>query len=124
MSREVTVQRTRNGWWQVVRDGAVAFSYRGEVGEYAARMHADALTGCAAILDEFIPERGPCGLCGSGADQTHRVIDSIGDWARAEMKGGDLEPWWISTEFGYPESEELVLACLEWTKPTPPKASS
>ena len=113
-SRDVRVQRTKNGWVQVVTEYGVVDSYRGIDARDRAAARAVALGRVAHILDLHLPLRGPCGLCGSGMDQTHRVVDSIAGMARAERE--DAGPW-IAEEFGYPGGgQELVDACLAWSR--------
>lgn len=117
-SRSVTVQRTRNGYWQVIGDGHVYASYRGgDKAHMDAEARASKLRIHAAILDDHFPLRGPCGLCGSGEDQTHRILDSIADMARAHYEAGDLDASWVATEFGVAEEHSTAVtdAALAWT---------
>lgn len=40
------------------------------------------MSGVPAWLDEYMPPRGPCGICG-GPDARHRTVDAIHSRCRA-----------------------------------------
>ncbi len=51
------------------------------------------MTACPPWIDEEMPPRGPCGICGDD-DARHRVIDAVTERVRAgdsvEMVAADL----------------------------------
>ena len=115
--RRVELHRTRNGWWQVLGDGRIYAAYRGgDNARMRAEERASRLRIHAAILDDHLPLRGPCGLCGSGEDQTHRVLDSIADWAALEVREGNEDVGWIAEEFGIPTeyAKDVCEAAMAW----------
>ena len=109
-ARVIEVRRTRNGWWQVRGSGGlVVFSLFSSRDQAAAFVRESRLTAAAAVLDEHLPLRGPCLICGvPGEDQTHRVIDAIAEHFRA---GED--PAAIAEDYGVPV--QVVPACAVWS---------
>lgn len=70
----------------------------------------------SAWVDEFMPYRGPCGLCG-GPDARHRIIDAICEHLRLSEPISD-----IADEFDQCDVfiAALALAAAGWTL-TPPE---
>ena len=61
-----------------------------------------------AAIDRWFPELGPCGICGTGLDQRHRVLDAICD----RVSAGEAEED-VAADYGLP-SEAIYAAVSGW----------
>jgi hypothetical protein len=65
-----------------------------------------------STLDTWFPELGPCGICGSGLDQRHRVLDAIYD----RVAAGET-PDEVAADYHVPvEAVETIMA--DWNVET------